>query len=82
VVAVDFPDAAYTPETPPTDDPNADNNEDANNTAEAPYPPFGEPGSYADELRYFIDNNGDEITYIWRFDGIRSWSIYENPYFY
>ena len=71
-----------TPETPPTDDPNADNNEDANNTAEAPYPPFGEPGSYADELRYFIDNNGDEITYIWRFDGSRSWSIYENPYFY
>jgi hypothetical protein len=58
------------------------NNEDANNTAEAPYPPFGEPGSYADEIRYFIDNNGDEITYIWRFDGSDSWSIYDVPVIY
>ena len=80
VAAVDFPDDGTSYLT--TGDPNADNNEDANNTAEAPYPPFGEPGSYADELRYFIDNNGDEITYIWRFDGSDSWSIYNNPVLY
>jgi hypothetical protein len=80
VAAVDFPDDGTSYLT--TGDPNADNNEDANNTAEAPYPPFGEPGSYADEIRYFIDNNGDEITYIWRFDGSDSWSIYDVPVIY
>jgi len=59
------------------------NNEDTAETAEtaapAPYPPFGEPASYDNEIRYFYDNNGDQISYIWRPDGSRRWSIYNNP---